>query len=235
MNKGKLYLIPASLGNNNLNLTHPAQVFKLINEIDYYIVENIKSAASFLKQAGIKKKLHELDFKVLNVDTKDNEVFDYLNPALKGNNIGIISEAGCPCIADPGAKIVSLAHEKGIKVIPLTGPSSIILALMASGLNGQSFTFHGYLPIGQKERKEKLKHIEKEIFSKGFTQIFIEAPHRNDKLIADILETFKSELRLCLAVNLTLPDETIQTTSIKRWRENIPSIGKKPAIFLIGI
>src|SRR5438477_4297878 len=146
MNKGILYLIPSSLGNHNLQMTLPAQIFDVINQTDYYIVENIKSTAAFLKQAGIKKKLQELDFKVLNVDTKDNELFDYLNPVLEGQNIGIISEAGCPCIADPEAKIVSLAHEKGIKIIPLTGPSSIILALMASGLNGQSFTFHGYLP-----------------------------------------------------------------------------------------
>jgi len=234
MDKGKLYLMPTSLGNRDLQLTLPAQVFDVINQVDYYIVENIKTAAAFLKQAGIKKKLQELDFKVLNVDTKDDELFDYLYPINEGHDMGIISEAGCPCIADPGAKIVSLAHEKNIKVIPLTGPSSIILALMASGLNGQAFTFHGYLPIDRKERREKLLIIEKEAM-KDITQIFIEAPHRNDRLVTDIIETCKPGLKFCMAVDLTLPEENIQTKSIKEWKINQPVIGKKPAIFLIGI
>lgn len=233
MQAGKLYLIPSSLGNHDLPLTLPAQVFKIINEVDYYIVENIKSAAAFLKQAGIKKKLQDLDFKVLNVDTKDTELFDYLNPALEGYNIGIISEAGCPCIADPGAKIVSLAHEKNIKIIPLTGPSSVILALMASGLNGQIFTFNGYLPIDKTGRKEKLLALEKEA-AKNITQIFIEAPHRNDKLVSDILEFCKPELKLCIAVDLTLTEESIHTKTIKAWKTGQPVIGKQPAIFLIG-
>ena len=232
MYKGTLYLIPSSLGNNDLNLTLPPKVLGIINEVDYYIVENIKSAAAFLKEGGIKKKLQELEFKVLNVNTRDEELYDYLNPALEGHNIGIISEAGCPCIADPGSKIVLLAHEKGIKVVPLTGPSSVILALMASGLKGQSFTFHGYLPINQKERKEKLLLLQKEAF-KGITQIFIEAPHRNDKLLADILAACSPELKLCLAVDLTMPDEYIQTKSIKLWANDFLTIGKKPAIFLI--
>lgn len=233
MQTSKLYLIPSSLGNHELQLTLPAQVFDVINQVDYYIVENIKLGAAFLKQAGIKKKLQELDFNVLNVDTKDSELFDYLNPAFEGHNIGIISEAGCPCIADPGAKIVSLAHEKNIKVIPLTGPSSIILALMASGLNGQSFTFHGYLPIDKTERKQKLLSLEKEA-AKNITQIFIEAPHRNDTLVSDILEYCKPELKLCIAIDLTLPEESIQTKTIKTWKTGQPVIGKKPAIFLVG-
>ena len=235
MQKGNLYLIPSSLGNNDLHLTLPAPVFEVINEIDYYIVENIKTSAAFLKQTGIKKKLQELDFKILNVDTKDNELYDYLNPVIEGKNIGIISEAGCPCIADPGAKIVSLAHEKGIKVVPLTGPSSIILALMASGLNGQSFSFNGYLPIDKKERKQKLLYLEREVFSKEITQIFIEAPHRNDKLVSDITETCKPNIKLCIAVNLTMPEESIKTKSVKDWKDNQPNIGKNPAIFLLGI
>jgi len=174
-----------------------------------------------------------LYFKVLNVDTKDSELFDYLNPALEGHNIGIISEAGCPCIADPGAKIVSLAHEKNIEVIPLTGPSSVILALISSGLNGQEFTFNGYLPIDKTERKEKLLSLVKEA-AKNITQIFIEAPHRNDKLVSDILEFCKPELKLCIAVDLTLPEESIHTKTIKTWKTGQPVIGKKPAIFLIG-
>jgi 16S rRNA (cytidine1402-2'-O)-methyltransferase len=235
MTKGILYLIPSSLGNHELQLTLPAQVFDVINHVDYYIVENIKSAAAFLKQAGIKKKLQELSFRVLNIDTKDDELYGYLNPAIEGSNMGIISEAGCPCIADPGAKIVSMAHEKGIKVVPLTGPSSIILSLMASGLNGQTFTFHGYLPIDKKKRREKLLQLEKEVLPGGITQIFIEAPHRNDKLISDITETCNPALKLCIAVDLTLPEESIKTKTIKDWKTNLPVTGKKPAIFLIGI
>lgn len=233
MHKGKLYLIPSSLGNYDLHLTLPAQVFEVINTVDYYVVENIKSAAAFLKQAGIKKKLQELDFKVLNVDTDHNALYDYLDPVLEGHDMGIISEAGCPCIADPGAKIVSIAHDKNIKVIPLAGPSSIILSLMASGLNGQVFTFHGYLPIDRKERKEKLLMIEKEAL-KNLTQVFIEAPHRNDRLFNDILETCAPELKLCVAADLTLQEESIHTKSIKEWRLSRPVIGKKPAIFLLG-
>jgi 16S rRNA (cytidine1402-2'-O)-methyltransferase len=234
MQKGNLYLIPTSLGNNDLRLTLPFPVFEVINSIDDYIVENTKTAVGFLKLAGIHKKPQQLNFSVLNTDTKDKDITDYLNPALEGKNIGLISEAGVPCVADPGAKIVSLAHRLGIKVIPLVGPSSIIMALMASGLNGQEFAFNGYLPIDKQERKTKLLDLQKIILAKNQTQIFIEAPHRNDKLIEDILNCCNNEIRLCIAVDLTLPTESILTLAISDWKIHVPALGKRPAIFLLG-
>lgn len=234
MQKGNLYLIPTSLGNNDLMQVLPKPAFYIINEIDYYIVENIKSAVQFLKLAGLNKEPQSLNFNVLNVNTKDSEITDFLAPAKKGKNIGLLSEAGVPCIADPGAKIVSLAHETNIRVIPLTGPSSIILALMASGLNGQNFAFNGYLPIDKKERRVKLLELQKPVLSYNQTQIFIEAPHRNDHLFSDIIENCKDSIKLCVAIDLTMPDEYIKTHTVNEWRKNKIIIGKRPAIFLLG-
>jgi 16S rRNA (cytidine1402-2'-O)-methyltransferase len=234
MNKGNLYLIPTSLGNNDLKQTLAAPVFDVINKIDNYIVENIKSAVQFLKLAGIKKRVQELNFEVLNVDTKDGDINEFIVPALKGKDIGLLSEAGVPCIADPGAKIVSIAHENNIKVVPLTGPSSIILALMASGLNGQNFAFNGYLPIDKKERKIKLMELQKLALNNNQAQIFIEAPHRNDHLLNDMLDTCSPKLRLCIAIDITLPDEYIYTKPVESWRKNKITIGKRPAIFILG-
>jgi len=234
MQKGNLYLIPTSLGNNDLMQVLPKPPFYIINEIDYYIVENIKSAVQFLKLAGLNKKPQELNFNVLNVDTKDNEITEYLSPAKKGKNIGLLSEAGVPCVADPGAKIVSLAHESNIRVIPLTGPSSIILALMASGLNGQNFAFNGYLPIDKKERRLKLLELQKLVLSQNQTQIFIEAPHRNDHLFADITDNCVENLKLSVAIHLTMAEECIKTYTIAKSRKNKMIIGKNPAIFLLG-
>lgn len=234
MQKGKLYLIPVGLGNVDLKQTLPLPVFHIINNIDDYVVENIKSAVSFLKSAGLQKKPQELSFSVLNVNTNENAFSDFLTPALEGKNIGLLSEAGVPCIADPGSHIVALAYDAGIKVIPLTGPSSIILALMASGLNGQNFTFCGYLPIENRERKEKLKDLEKIVKSLNQTQIFIEAPHRNDKLFRDIVSSCSGYIKLCIAQNLTMDDESIQTKTIDKWKKSEIILGKHPAIFLIG-
>jgi 16S rRNA (cytidine1402-2'-O)-methyltransferase len=234
MNKGKLYLIPTSLGNNDLKQTLTAPVFEAINNIDNYIVENIKSAVQFLKLAGIKKRVQQLNFEVLNVDTKDGDINEFVAPALNGKDIGLLSEAGVPCIADPGAKIVSIAHENNIKVIPLTGPSSIILALMASGLNGQNFAFNGYLPIDKKERKIKLMELQKLALNNNQAQIFIEAPHRNDHLLNDMLDIFSPKLRLCVAIDITLPNEYINTKPVELWRKNKITIGKHPAIFILG-
>lgn len=234
MQKGKLYLIPVSLGNRDLKETLPRQVFETINKIDYYIVENIKSAAGFLKSASLKKPLKELTFSVLNKDIAQRELNELIEPAEKGMDIGILSEAGVPCVADPGAELVRLAHEKAIQVIPLTGPSSIMLALMASGLNGQCFAFEGYLPIDKKERKGKLKELEKKITSINQTQIFIEAPHRNDKLFDEILLNCSEGLKLCVARNLTMEDEYIKTQTIQRWKNSKITLGKNPAIFLLG-
>jgi 16S rRNA (cytidine1402-2'-O)-methyltransferase len=235
MQKGKLYLIPVTLGNDNLRQTLPEPVFEVVNNIDYYIVENIKSAAGFLKAAGIKKRLKELTFNVLNVDTKEGEITGFLEPAEDGQNIGLLSEAGVPCVADPGSLIVSLAHEKGIQVIPLTGPSSIILALMASGMNGQNFAFNGYLPIDVNERKNKLKELERKIKVDNQTQIFIEAPHRNDKLLEVLIENCGDNLKLCVAKNLTMDNELIVSKKISQWKNAKITLGKNPVIFLLGI
>lgn len=234
MQKGKLYLIPVDLGNTNLEQTLPKPVFEIVNNIDNYIVENIKSAVSFLKSAGLKKRPQELKFSVLNVNTGEREFKDFLQPALDGNNVGILSEAGVPCIADPGSQITAMAHEAGIQVIPLTGPSSIILALMASGLNGQNFAFCGYLPIEKRERKEKLKEMEKIVKSLNQTQIFIEAPHRNDKLLEEIITSLSGDIKLCVAKNLTMDDEFIGTKTIENWKRTKIILGKNPSIFLLG-
>jgi len=206
----------------------------MINSIDHYVVENINSASSFLKRAGIKTKIQDLKFEILNADTKEPEVSEYLSPIEAGFNVGLVSEAGVPCVADPGSKLVRLAHQKHIQVVPLAGPSSIILALMASGLNGQNFAFNGYLPIDQKQLVSKLKDLEKVVLADDQTQIFIEAPHRNDKLLSCIIQSCKDSLRLCLAVNLTSHEEYIRTDKIAEWKTNKPVIGKTPAIFLIG-
>lgn len=234
MQKGKLYLIPVSLGNDDLKLTLPAAVLGMVNKIDHYIVENIKSAAKFLKGAGLTKPVQSLSFNVLNVNTNEDEISVFLDAAINGNDIGLLSEAGVPCVADPGSQLVSLAHEKGITVVPLTGPSSIILALMASGMNGQNFSFNGYLPIDQKERKAKLKELERKINSENQTQIFIEAPHRNDKMIDTIIETCDDETKLCIAKNLTMDDEMVVSKKISRWKKEKIVLGKNPVIFIIG-
>ena len=234
MNKGTLYLIPTSLGSNELVNTLPSRVMQVINYIDNYVVENVKSAVQFLKLAGIVKKVQDLSFSVLNVDTGNEMIPRLLQPALEGKNIGLLSEAGVPCVADPGAKLVAVAHESGIKVIPLVGPSSIILALMASGLNGQNFAFNGYLPIERKKRKIRLLELQKIILATGQTQIIIEAPHRNDNLMADIISSCAARIKLCMAVDLTMESESITTKTIANWKLDSRTIGKKPAIFLIG-
>ncbi len=234
MQKGKLYLIPNTLGSDELKSTIPSQVLYIIESIDHYIVENIHSAAHFLKLAGLNKPLKELTFYVLNVNTKEDEYHSYLNVISHGNNMGIISEAGMPCIADPGSVIVSMAHKKDITVVPLAGPSSILMALAASGLNGQNFSFNGYLPIDKVKRKAKLKELQGRIKTENQTQIFIEAPHRNDRLLEELIETCSAELKLSLSVGLTTHEEQIITKSIREWKKTEITIGKTPAIFLIG-
>ena len=234
MQKGKLYLIPVTLGSSDLKQTLPVQVFDVIVKIDTFIVENIKSAVDFLKRAGIKKSPRELTFYELNVNTKESDVTNYLDETLNGKDIGLLSEAGTPCVADPGAYVVALAHQNGIKVVPLVGPSSIILALMASGLNGQQFSFNGYLPIDKSKRRQMIKELEKRIKSENETQIFIEAPHRNDKLLEDLISNCDENTKLCIAKNITLEDELIITRKISEWRNSKLLLGKNPAIFLLG-
>ncbi len=234
MQKGKLYLIPNSLGNDDLGRVIPPYVKDIVNKIDHYIVENIRTAAKFLKLAGINKSLQDLTFYVLNTNSKESDITQYLAEAENGKDIGLISEAGLPCIADPGSVIVKMAHQKGVKVIPLSGPSSILMALMASGLNGQSFAFNGYLPIDKKARVLKLRELEKKVKNTDQTQIFIEAPHRNDRLLEEILETCSGELILSISRNLTMDTEFIASKTVNEWKKNKTILGKEPVIFILG-
>ena len=231
--KGTLYLIPTTLGDTAETAdVIPVKVSAVINQIDEYIVENEKSARHYLKKAGLQKPLQEIILHPLNRHTAAQDISGYLKSISDGKNIGVISEAGCPGVADPGAEVVAIAHERNIRVIPLVGPSSILLSLMASGFNGQSFTFHGYLPKERSERIKKLKELEKAAQKKQ-TQLFIETPYRNMHLLEDILHTCEGNTLLCIACDITLPSEFIKTKRIAEWKKQLPDINKKPAIFLI--
>ena len=231
-----IYLIPTHLSNAPLSNVLPDYNFKIIKQIKYFIVENIRTARRFLKQVDRTINIDELTFFELNEHTDKTLFISYIEPIKNNNDIGIISEAGCPAIADPGADIVSIAQEKNIKVVPLVGPSSILLSLMASGFNGQSFAFNGYLPIDKNERINTLKRFEKKIFSESQTQIFIETPYRNVQLVEDICKTLSDNIKLCIAVDITSDSEIIKTKTIRQWKSTIDSIGtihKKPTIFLL--
>lgn len=231
--KGALYLIPSTLGDARVDSSVPQSIKEIANTIDNFIVESEKSARRYLVKLGIKKPIDELNFFLLDEHTKNKDFAKFLEPLLKGKDMGLISDAGCPAIADPGAEIVLLAHYAGIRVVPLVGPSSIILALMSSGLNGQKFCFHGYLPAERSERIKKIKEIERESEIKSQTQVFIEAPYRNQKMLEDILSNCRMETLLGIACDITLPSEFILTKSIKEWKKKIPDINKRPAIFLM--
>lgn len=231
-----IYLIPTHLSNAPLSNVLPDYNFKIIKQIKYFIVENIRTARRFLKQVDRTINIDELTFFELNEHTDKTLLISYIEPIKNNNDIGIISEAGCPAIADPGADIVAIAQEKNIKVIPLIGPSSILLSLMASGFNGQSFAFNGYLPIDKNERTNILKRFEKKIFSEHQTQIFIETPYRNVQLVEDLCKTLNENIKLCIAVDITSENEVIKTKTIRQWKKNVDSIGsihKRPAIFLL--
>jgi len=227
-------MIPITLGETPINQVIPEFNNNIINEIDVYIVENIKTARRFLKRAGILKPINELSFFELNKKTKITELPTFLNPIAEGKNIGVLSEAGCPGIADPGADIVALAQQQKIKVVPLIGPSSILLALMASGFNGQSFCFNGYLPKDQKDRTRKLKELEKTAKNRQQTQLFIETPYRNTHVLEDLLKNCFSSTKLCIAIDITLPSEQIYTKTIEEWKKTKINLQKRPCIFLIG-
>ena len=231
--KGILYLIPTTLGDTAETAdVIPQKITTIIHQLDEYIVENEKSARQYLKKIGTQKPLQEIVLHPLNQHTPPQEISGYLKPLSEGKNMGVISEAGCPGIADPGADVVSLAHERNIQVVPLVGPSSIFLALMASGFNGQSFTFHGYLPKERAERIKKIKELEKTAQKKQ-TQLFIETPYRNMHLLEDMLQSCAPSTLLCIACDVTLPTEFIKTKRISEWKKQLPDLNKRPSIFLI--
>ncbi|WP_298370230.1 SAM-dependent methyltransferase [uncultured Lutibacter sp.] len=231
--KGKLFLIPTTLGDNEPLEVLPISVKKVIEELDCFIVENEKTARRFIKRITPRKSQPSLTILKLDKYADQLEVRTYLDACETGVSIGLLSEAGVPAIADPGAEIVKLAHEKNIKVVPLVGPSSIILAMMASGFNGQNFVFNGYLPIDTAERKAAIKRLERLSKEKNQSQIFIETPYRNDKMFADLKSTLTPTAKVCIACNITLADEYIRTLEIKDWKKENPELHKKPTIFII--
>lgn len=211
----------------------PQTIKRCVDLIDYYVVENDKTARKSIKLVNPEKKQSELKLFVLNKYTEAKDHQDFIKPLLEGKNMGLMSEAGCPGVADPGAVIVKLAHEKGIQVIPLVGPSSILLAMMASGMNGQSFTFNGYLPIDKGEKKAALKALEKLSSDKNQSQIFIETPYRNNKMLDDILQAINPETYLCIATDITLPTEYIKTKRAIAWKKETIDLKNRPTIFII--
>lgn len=228
-----LYLIPVTLGDSTLERVLPSENHKFILQIKHFIVEDVRSARRFLKKVDKEINIDELSFYILNQHTSVDEIASFLNPMKQSFDMGIISEAGCPAIADPGADVVCIAQEKGYNVVPLVGPSSILLSLMASGFNGQSFAFVGYLPIQSPERIKALKKMENRIYAENQTQIFIETPYRNVKLFEDIVSNCHAHTKLCIAADLTLESEFIKTKSINAWKKEKPEISKRNCIFLL--
>lgn len=230
--KGTLYLIPVTLGEVNHLEVLPLTVRKAIEEIDHFIVENEKTARRFIKTIYPSKDQTKLHFSLINKFTAAEDIPEFLIPCTEGISMGLMSEAGVPGIADPGADVVAIAHAKGIRVKPLVGPSSILLAMMSSGLNGQNFAFNGYLPIERGDRKKKIKDLENHSRKYVQAQIFIETPYRNNKLIEEFLSTLSSSTKLCIAKDISLPNELINTKTVDQWKKNIPDLHKKPAIFI---
>ena len=231
--KGKLYLLPTTLGENEPLEVMPYSVKTMVELIDHYIVENEKSARRFIKKITPKKSQPSLTIMKLDKYAEELETRTFLDVCEQGISVGLLSEAGVPAVADPGATIVKLAHEKGIKVVPLVGPSSILMALMASCMNGQNFAFNGYLPIDNSDRKKAIKDLEKLSKEKNQSQIFIETPYRNEKMFTDLKSALTPATLLCIAVDITLPNEYIKTYSIADWKKQSPDLHKRPAIFII--
>jgi 16S rRNA (cytidine1402-2'-O)-methyltransferase len=232
--KGKLYLIPSLLGEIEPLEVLPLAVKKVIDLCDHYIVENEKSARAFVKKVLPSKNQPDLILYTTNKFSDPAEYPIYLEAARRGEHIGLISEAGAPGIADPGAEIISIAHREGIRVVPLVGPSSIFMAMMASGMNGQNFAFNGYLPIDNQERKKQIKHLENLSLKTGQSQIFMETPYRNDKLMKDLVSVCKPTTRLCVARELTTQSEFIRTQTINEWKGHLPDLEKRPSIFILS-
>ncbi len=231
---GELYLIPTTLGDNAPLEVLPISIKRAVEDIDHYIVEHEKSARRFIKKVSPRKSQPALHIEQLNKFTEAEQIESFLDPCLEGYPVGVLSEAGCPGIADPGAEVVRIAHEKNIQVVPLVGPSSIILGLMASGLNGQNFAFNGYLPIDSADRKTAIKQFERISKERKQTQIFIETPYRNDKLLAEMIKVLGKNTQLCVAADITLASEFILTRMISEWKAmDLPELHKRPAIFIL--
>ena len=233
MSKGRLLLIPSPLGDNDPLEVIPGPVLDALQSISTFVVEEVRTARRYLSKAGLKGKIGDLEFHQLNEHTTPAEVESYLSLFDDGRDVGLITEAGLPAVADPGAQLVALCHSHGIEVIPFVGPSSLMLALMASGLNGQSFAFRGYLPAKSDERKKAVKDIERQSKALNQSQIFIETPYRNDSLLQDLLRELQPQTLLTLAADITLPTAFIRTRSVAQWRKENTSIGKRPCVFII--
>ncbi|HEY1039795.1 MAG TPA: SAM-dependent methyltransferase [Bacteroidia bacterium] len=235
MTKGTLYLLPSGMGNNDPLRIIPQYNIHIMSSIKHFIVENGKTARVFLKDTVPGIVLQERSYYELNNHTEAKDFVEYLKPLTAGENVGLMSEAGCPGIADPGAEIVKLAHEQGIKVVPLVGPSSIFMALMASGFNGQSFAFNGYLPKDKHERSRKIKEYERMAATKNQSQLFIETPYRNEQLLQELLQTLPPASKLLIACDITTANEYIKTKYVADWKkQTLPDLSKRPCIFGIG-
>lgn len=228
-----LYLVPVTLGDTEIDKVLPVYNREIVRGIKYFVVENVRTARRFLKKVDKDIDIDSLTFYELNKHTSAEDVSTYVKPLIDGNPVGVISEAGCPAIADPGADVVAIAQLKGLKVIPLVGPSSILMSLMASGFNGQSFAFHGYLPIDKSDRVKKIKHLEQLVYSEKQTQIFIETPYRNNKMVDDLIQVCRPQTKLCIASNITCDDEYIRTKTLKDWKKSHVDLSKVPCIFLL--
>ncbi|MEI7982279.1 MAG: SAM-dependent methyltransferase [Bacteroidota bacterium] len=230
---GRLFLIPTPLANGPVDLVLPDGTLSVIRQLEIFIVEEVRTARRFLKAAGTIKKIDDLTFLIFNEHSESTNLTHYLDLALEGKDIGLLSEAGLPCIADPGSAIVAQAHNLGIPVVPLTGPSSLMLALMASGFNGQHFAFVGYLPADRINRTRRIKELEETIRKKKQTQLFIETPYRNMQLFEPLMSNCYDETLLCIAANITGEKGLITTKSIREWKKTRPEIHKIPALFLL--
>ena len=228
-----LYLIPTSLGECSFDKILPTQNTQIVTDLRHFVVEDVRTARRFLKKANPAIEINDLTFYVLNQHTTPEELSSFLSPMFAGHDLGVLSEAGCPAIADPGADVVAMAQKNNFTVVPLVGPSSILLSLMASGFNGQSFAFVGYLPIQPADRAKMLRKLENRAYTEDQSQIFIETPYRNMKMLEEILQVCQPNTRLCIAVDITLETELIKTKTVKEWKTQLPDLSKRPCIFLI--
>ncbi len=229
---GRIYLIPVTLGGDDFLEVIPEKVINLTRQLRFFIVEDVRSARRFLRLIDKEFPINDTVFFELNEHTAESDIAHYLEPVFKGSDIGVLSEAGLPCIADPGAKIIALAHQKRITVTPLSGPSSILLALISSGLNGQSFTFNGYLPVKPAERSAKLRELEKRA-GEGFAQVFMETPYRNQKMLESLITNCHNDTLLCIAADITLSSESIRTMRISEWKRDLPLLNDRLVVFVL--